>query len=63
MQLISEAYFLMKKHVGMSNEEIADTFEEWNKGDLDSYLIEAPPLTLLPEHSYLTYTNLTYHEP
>jgi len=40
MQLISEAYFLMKKHLGMDNESIASTFEEWNKGDLDSYLIE-----------------------
>jgi 6-phosphogluconate dehydrogenase len=40
MQLISEAYYLMKKHLGLNNQEIADTFEEWNKGDLDSYLIE-----------------------
>jgi len=40
MQLISEAYFLMKKHLGLNNQEIADTFDEWNKGDLDSYLIE-----------------------
>lgn len=30
----------MKNHLGMENEEIAATFEEWNKGDLDSYLIE-----------------------
>jgi len=40
MQLISEAYLLMKDHLKMSNEEIANTFDEWNKGDLDSYLIE-----------------------
>jgi len=40
MQLISEAYYLMKRYLGLSNEEIAATFEEWNKGDLDSYLIE-----------------------
>lgn len=40
MQLICEAYHLMRRYLGMSNEEIADTFEEWNKGDLDSYLIE-----------------------
>jgi 6-phosphogluconate dehydrogenase len=35
-----QAYLLLSKYLGMSNEEIADTFEEWNKGDLDSYLIE-----------------------
>jgi len=40
MQLISEAYYLMKRYLGLSNEEIGNTFEEWNKGDLDSYLIE-----------------------
>jgi len=40
MQLICEAYQLMKNYIGMNNEEIAQTFDEWNKGDLDSYLIE-----------------------
>jgi 6-phosphogluconate dehydrogenase len=40
MQLISEAYFLLKNALGLNNEEIADVFEEWNKGDLNSYLIE-----------------------
>eukprot|EP01129_Flabellula_baltica_P010966 TRINITY_DN470_c0_g1_i1.p1 TRINITY_DN470_c0_g1~~TRINITY_DN470_c0_g1_i1.p1 ORF type:complete len:487 (-),score=150.76 TRINITY_DN470_c0_g1_i1:12-1472(-) len=40
MQLISEAYFLLKHALGLNNDEIADVFEEWNKGDLDSYLIE-----------------------
>jgi len=30
----------MKNYLGMSNEEMAQTFEEWNKGDLDSYLVE-----------------------
>ncbi|QGJ70214.1 6-phosphogluconate dehydrogenase, decarboxylating [Planctomycetales bacterium 10988] len=40
MQLICEAYFLMKEALGMSNEELYDTFAEWNTGDLDSYLIE-----------------------
>lgn len=39
MQLISEAYDLMK-FAGMNNEEIADAFEEWNKGELQSFLIE-----------------------
>lgn len=40
MQLISEAYFMMKKVLGMSNEEMADTFSSWNEGPLNSYLVE-----------------------
>jgi 6-phosphogluconate dehydrogenase len=40
MQIITEAYFLMKKLLGMSNQEMHKVFAEWNKGDLDSYLIE-----------------------
>lgn len=40
MQLISEAYFLMKELLGMSVEEMQKVFEEWNKGELNSYLIE-----------------------
>ena len=40
MQLISEAYFMMKNVLGKSNEEMADIFASWNKGPLDSYLIE-----------------------
>ncbi|KAM0700105.1 hypothetical protein Q7P36_000317 [Cladosporium allicinum] len=40
MQLISEAYDIMKRGVGMTNKEIGDVFAEWNKGVLDSFLIE-----------------------
>lgn len=40
MQIISEAYSLMKNIAGMNNEEMQQTFVEWNRGDLDSYLIE-----------------------
>src|SRR5476649_2680799 len=40
MQLISEAYNLLSKGLGMGNEELAATFTEWNKSELDSYLIE-----------------------
>ncbi|MGG3889156.1 NADP-dependent phosphogluconate dehydrogenase [Metabacillus fastidiosus] len=40
MQLISEAYFLMKNVLGLSAEELHEVFAEWNKGELDSYLIE-----------------------
>ena len=40
MQLICEAYAIMKDVAGLGASELADTFTEWNKGDLDSYLIE-----------------------
>ena len=40
MQLICECYQIMKDLLGMSNEEMSAVFTEWNKGDLDSYLIE-----------------------
>src|ERR1019366_8113253 len=40
MQLICEAYNIMKNGLGMSAAEIHDVLAEWNKGDLDSYLIE-----------------------
>ena len=40
MQLITEAYDLFKTVYGLDATAIADIFEEWNKGDLDSYLIE-----------------------
>lgn len=40
MQLISEAYYLMKHALGMSNQEMHETFAAWNKTELDSYLIE-----------------------
>nr|CAG8437187.1 12870_t:CDS:2 [Entrophospora candida] len=40
MQLICEAYHLMKEGVGLTNDQIGDVFEEWNKGELDSFLIE-----------------------
>jgi 6-phosphogluconate dehydrogenase len=40
MQIISEAYQIMKDLLGMSYDEMHDVFAEWNKGDLDSYLIE-----------------------
>ncbi|MCL2819628.1 MAG: decarboxylating NADP(+)-dependent phosphogluconate dehydrogenase [Oscillospiraceae bacterium] len=40
MQLICEAYFLMKEYLGKSTDEMHDIFKEWNEGVLDSYLIE-----------------------
>ena len=40
MQLICEAYAILKDVAGMDNDELADTFAEWNNGELDSYLID-----------------------
>lgn len=40
MQLIAESYDLMKGLLGLSAEDMADIFTEWNQGELDSYLIE-----------------------
>ncbi len=40
MQLICEAYQLLKEGLGLSNDEMRCVFENWNHGELDSYLIE-----------------------
>jgi len=40
MQLICEAYQLMKEGLGLSNQQMHSVLTEWNKGELDSYLIE-----------------------
>jgi 6-phosphogluconate dehydrogenase len=40
MQMISEAYFLMKHLLNMSPAEMHEVFKAWNEGELDSYLIE-----------------------
>ncbi len=40
MQLICEAYTLLKEVGGLSNAELYDVFAEWNRGELQSYLIE-----------------------
>ena len=40
MQLICEAYQIMKDMLGMTPDEMHEVFKEWNKGELDSYLIE-----------------------
>ena len=40
MQLIAEAYSLLQQLCGMTFPEMAQRFAEWNRGDLDSYLIE-----------------------
>jgi len=40
MQIICEAYQIMKTYLGMTNEEMFEVFDEWNRGSLESYLIE-----------------------
>lgn len=40
MQIICEAYNIMKEYLCMSNDEMHEVFKEWNEGELDSYLIE-----------------------
>lgn len=40
MQLISEAYDVLKNVGGLSNHELAEIFDEWNRGELESFLIE-----------------------
>ncbi|WP_158366993.1 NADP-dependent phosphogluconate dehydrogenase [Candidatus Williamhamiltonella defendens] len=40
MQLISEAYSLLKQGLNLKNSELSDVFKQWNQGELSSYLIE-----------------------
>lgn len=40
IQIIDEAYFIMKRLLGMTNVEMADVFTKWNEGRLDSFLVE-----------------------
>lgn len=40
MQLIAEAYDILHRALGLSNQELAAIFADWNKGELQSYLIE-----------------------
>ena len=40
MQMICETYHIMKEGLGLTNQQMHEVFAEWNKGELDSYLIE-----------------------
>jgi 6-phosphogluconate dehydrogenase len=40
MQLICEAYWMLKQAVGLENDELYDVFQQWYEGELNSYLIE-----------------------
>ena len=46
MQVISEAYDMMSKALGMSAAEIGDRFAQWNEGDLESFLIDVTATVL-----------------
>ena len=46
MQLIAEIYDILHRGLGMSGAELADLFDEWNRGELKSYLIEITALIL-----------------
>jgi 6-phosphogluconate dehydrogenase len=51
MQLITEAYDLLRHGAGMSVGELSTVFEEWNEGDLDSFLIDITAKVLAKEDS------------
>lgn len=40
MQLICESYYILKHTLGLSNDELYKVFDDWNRGELESYLIE-----------------------
>jgi 6-phosphogluconate dehydrogenase len=40
MQLICEAYLVLKEAAGLTNDELYDVFDQWNRSELESYLIE-----------------------
>jgi 6-phosphogluconate dehydrogenase len=46
IQIICEAYFLMKNLLSMNNAQIADVFDKWNRGKLNSYLTEITSIIL-----------------
>ncbi len=47
MELLAETYHLLKVHGGMTNAEMHDVFSSWNKGRLQSYLVEITAAILL----------------
>src|SRR6267142_6982770 len=49
MQLICEAYAILRDLLGLSPEELHDVFADWNRGDLDSFLIEITANIFLKE--------------
>lgn len=54
MQLISEAYDVMKRGIGLNNNELHDVFKKWNDGELQSFLIEITAGIFLEPDSFGT---------
>jgi 6-phosphogluconate dehydrogenase len=46
MQLIAETYHLMKRGLGLNDDELREVYDSWNQGELNGYLIE------ITSHSY-----------
>ena len=40
MQLITEAYDLLRKGAGLNNDQLHEVFTQWNKGEMNSFLLE-----------------------
>ena len=40
MQLLAETYDLMKRGLGLSDDELRDVYDTWNQGELNGYLVE-----------------------
>ncbi|XZR53256.1 MAG: NADP-dependent phosphogluconate dehydrogenase [Enterobacteriaceae bacterium] len=55
MQLISETYFILKKGLNLNNKEISKIFENWNNGELNSYLIEITKNILITKYKKKKY--------
>lgn len=60
MQLIAEIYFAMKHLLALKNEQMADIFEQWDKGRLHSYLIEITSAILRHKEEGGDYCSITF---
>lgn len=52
MQLISEVYDLLKRHAGLTNDELHTVFKQWNQGELQSFLVEITATIFLKEDEF-----------
>jgi 6-phosphogluconate dehydrogenase len=64
MQLIAEAYDFLKRGLGLSNDRLQETFANWNRGELESYLIKitADIFTKIDQESGLAVVDLILDE-
>jgi 6-phosphogluconate dehydrogenase len=61
MQLIGEVYDIMKNVLKMTDDEMATIFEEWNKTELESYLIEITSKILAKKDDVINDISLIGH--